>query len=689
MSEKPSFFAELKRRNVYKVAAAYAVGAWLLIQAASIFLPAFDAPPWVLKACLILVLLGFPIALVLAWAFEITPEGIKRESDVEPGRSVTARTGRRLIGLTIALAVAAAGLFAFQYLRRTPASAPQPNEQSAAAAIPAKSIAVLPFENLSSDKENAYFADGVQDEILTDLAKIADLKVISRTSVMQYKDTAKRNLPEIAQALKVAHVLEGSVQRAEHRVRVTAQLIDARTDAHLWAQRYDGDLSDVFAIQAEIAQKIADQLQAVLSPKEKTDIAAKPTSDLAAYDLYLRATELRRKVEFESEPVQREVVRLLEEATTRDPNFVPALCALANAHSALYWFNYDHTEARLADAKRAIAAAERLKPDAGEVHLAKGLLYYWGSRNYESALAELQRARASLPNDSLVLHFIGSVERRQGRLDEATRHMEEAVRLDPQNTLLINTLAENYDAARRYQDVVRLLDEALRWKPDEFSLASFRADLARESRADLRPLEALLGSETAKKADPDTVAQMRTNLALLKRDYAKAEQAWGDYKAPYFDGTSGFNIPREMNEGIIARGMGDSKKAEAAFLAARERAAANAGTRPDDAKALAVVAYLDAVLGRNEEAVREGERAVELLPVTKDALSGPSILMWLAGIYSETGQFGRALDILERTAPMDWGPSYGDLKLDLRWDPLRGNPRFEKIVASLAPKSVK
>ena len=272
--------------------------------------------------------------------------------------------------------------------------------------VSSKSIAVLPFENLSSDKDNAYFTDGVQDEILTDLAKIADLKVISRTSVMQYKDAAKRNLPDIAQALKVAHVLEGSVQRAEHRVRVTAQLIDARTDAHLWAQRYDGDLSDVFAIQSEIAQKIADQLQAVLSPKERTAIADKPTSDLAAYDLYLRAVQLEHDSAF-SEQVLREGSDYSEDATARDPSFVPALCALAQAHLHMYWFNLDHTEARLAQAKKAIDAAERLKPDAGEVHVAKALLHYWGSRDYEAALSELRRARTSLPNDASVVCAYG------------------------------------------------------------------------------------------------------------------------------------------------------------------------------------------------------------------------------------------------------------------------------------------
>ena len=690
-----NFFAELKRRNVYKVAVAYAVAAWLLIQVATQVFPFFEIPNWAVRLVVVLLALGFPVALILAWAFEITPEGIKRESEIEAGQSITHRTGRKLVALTAVLAVIAAGLFVFQFLRRNPIAPRSPSEElrrdkeseAAPASIPAKSIAVLPFENLSSDKDNAYFTDGVQDEILTDLAKIADLKVISRTSVMQYKDAAKRNLPDIAQALKVAHVLEGSVQRAEHRVRVTAQLIDARTDAHLWAQRYDGDLSDVFAIQSEIAQKIADQLQAVLSPKERTAIADKPTSDLAAYDLYLRAVQLEHGTK--ADPDLRERFRLLEDATARDPSFVPALCALAQAHLHMYWFNLDHTEARLAQAKKAIDAAERLKPDAGEVHVAKALLHYWGSRDYEAALSELRRARTSLPNDASVLFVTGTIERRQGHFEEAMRDFEDSLKLDPQNGLIVSELAGSYLDAKRYPDALRVLDEALRWNPTDLEFAAIRVEVAYESAADLRPLEALLAGELVKTGDPDFVASFQIGLALFRRDYAAAQKALAGYKAPYFGGYPGFKVPREVTEGFIARQMGDSKKAESAFLAARERAAANVAAQPDDAKPLAVLGEVDAFLGRKDEAIREGERAAELLPVARDAVDGPLILTYLAEIYAQTGQPDRALDVLERVAPMNWGPHYGDLKLDMTWDPLRGNPRFEKIIASLAPKSAK
>ena len=302
------------------------------------------------------------------------------------------------------------------------------------AELPAKSIAVLPFQNLSKDEENAFFADGVQDEILTDLAKIADLKVISRTSVMQYKNTATRNLPEIAQALKVAHVLEGSVQRSANRVRVSAQLIDARNDTHVWAEKYDRDLADVFAIQSEIAQKIADQLQTKLSPTEKSAMNERPTSDLVAYDLYLRAKELiydsivnpsrEREDDFKA-------VQLLDQAVARDPTFLLADCQLAYVHDDIYLFNYDHTEARLALAENSVRAAVGLQPDSGETHLAQAIHFYWGYLNYDRAREELAKAKRVLPNNVQIFKFLGLIDRRQGRWDEAIQNLEHAVDLDP------------------------------------------------------------------------------------------------------------------------------------------------------------------------------------------------------------------------------------------------------------------
>jgi TolB-like protein/Flp pilus assembly protein TadD len=694
MSSRQSFFAELKRRNVYKVAVAYAVVGWLLVQVASIVFPTFDAPPAALKILMVLLAVGFPIALAFSWAFEITSEGVKRESEVEADQSITHHTGRKMVTLTVVLAAIAGGLLAFQLLgsKRSPSMQKNVTAESAGP-IPEKSIAVLPFDNLSSDKENAFFADGVQDEILTDLAKIADLKVISRTSVMQYRDTPKRNLPEIAQALKVAHILEGSVQRASNHVRVNAQLIDARSDAHLWAQRFDGDLADVFAIQTEIAQKIADQLQAVLSPKEQAALAAKPTTDAVAYDLYLRAKEIEHNSTAPRMQQVQERVRLLEEAVARDPAFVPALCLLARARLEAYWFNYDHTDARLNQAKTTIDAAARLQPDEGEVHFARALLCYWGNRDYAPALTELGLAQRSLPNDSDVRYFIGAVERRQGHWAESTRHMEEALKLDPRNLATIFELVSNYNAGKRYSDAARVLEDALRWKPKDFFLESARAAIDRQARADLGPTQTVVFGDLSKTATQDQAAAVRLFLAFDQRDFAAAKKALADYKGPDFPSTGFITTPkmaapREMYEGQIAQGFGDTAAAQSAFLNARERAAAMVAMRPDDAKALSILGYIDARLGRKDDAVREGARATELLPVEKDSLDGPMILGGLATIYVRAGQPDRALDVLERVAAMPCGPSYGELKLNEDWDSLRSNPRFQKLLASLGPKDV-
>jgi TolB-like protein/cytochrome c-type biogenesis protein CcmH/NrfG len=553
-----------------------------------------------------------------------------------------------------------------------------PNSPGGLTAVPEKSIAVLPFENLSDEKENAFFANGVHDEILTNLAKVADLKVISRTSVMSFRDT-KRNLREIAQALGVAHIVEGSVQRAVDRVRVSAQLIDARTDTHLWAERYDRELADVFAIQSEIAQKIAAQLKAALSPKEHEAINARPTADIAAYDLYLRAKEsYRRAFAGDWDAIQKEVT-LLDEAVTRDPAFVPALCLLARAHLEAYWFHFDHTPARLERASKALEAAARLQPDSGEVHLSRAVFHYWGSRNYVPALAELALASRSLPNDADVLFLMALIERRQGRWEEAIATLERAFVLDPRNASLVLELSVHYSALKRYSDARRVLENA-----QDLDLQILRADIDFDEKADLRLVQKVLAGAPAT-AEQNRLANKRGQVALLQRDYRAAAQAFSEYRLPNFSST-GFVTPREYVEGVIARGLGDASKAKAAFFRARERAAATVTARPDDAKALMVLAGIDAKLDRKEEAVREGERALELLPVARDALDGPVMLVRLAAVYAEVRETDRALEVLQQTVALPNGPSYGDLRLDEDFDPLRKDPRFEKIVASLAPK---
>src|SRR6266480_3281794 len=340
-----------------------------------------------------------------------------------------------------------------------------------------KSIAVLPFENRSEDKANAYFTDGVQDEILTDLAKIADLKVISRTSVLQYKSGVARNLREIAQQLGVANVVEGSVQRLGNRVRVNAQLIDARNDAHLWAQTYDRDLADVFAIQSEIAKAIADQLQAKLSPNEKKAIEQPPTTDLAAFDLYSRAKSLVLTASFSArtEPDLRQAVELLNQAATRDPAFFEAYYQLAFVHGRLYSLGFDHTASRLASAEAALQAAIRLRPDAGETHLARANYLYYGPRDYAGALAELENGRRSLPNDPRLYELTGYILRRRGQQEEGLRNLEKAIELDPRNSFIMQQIALSYQFLRRYPEEAAILDRALTIIPKDAATKANRA----------------------------------------------------------------------------------------------------------------------------------------------------------------------------------------------------------------------
>jgi len=593
-----------------------------------------------------------------------------------------------LAGLIIAaLLAAAAGFYIFSHR-----AAPKEPASTAPAhvTIPEKSIAVLPFENLSEDKSNAFFADGVQDEILTDLAKVADLKVISRTSVLQYRDKAARNLREIAQQLGVAHVLEGSVQRAVSKIRINAQLIDARNDAHLWAQTYDRDLADVFAIQTEIAKTIAEQLQAKLSPKEVAVVEARPTSDMIAYDLYLKASEIERNLASSigtgGAEVSKQEVQFLEQAVSRDPAFVPALCRLANTHLYLYWLN-DRSAPHVDLAKKALEAAARLQPDAGEVHYTRALLYYRGSLDYEPALAEFALAQRGLPNDASIPFLIGMVERRQGRWDRAIRHAEGAIALDPHNTGFISELATTYFILRRYEEAAKTLDHALAWKPLDFTMAFLRALVDKEWKADLERWKALVAGGAGPPAAPNDLVSARLVLALLERNYHAAQEALDSPGLAEFD-DNGFFIPREWIQGIIAHGVGDNARANSSFLAARERAASAAQQSPGDARALIVLGQLDAALGRKEDAIREAEHAVELLPASKDAINGGLILNRLARIYAQAADLNRAVNFLEKVNSLPNGLSYGALKLEQDWDPLRGNPRFEKLVASLTPKDV-
>jgi TolB-like protein/Tfp pilus assembly protein PilF len=675
-----NFLTELKRRNVYRAAVAYGVVAWFLTQLTTQVLPLFEIPNSAMRFVVIALVVGFPIAMLLAWVYEFTPEGIVRTEDLHPAqaRSIQRATGRILdfiiIGaLLLVIAMLIVGRLPFY--RQTGESISQ------------KSIAVLPFENLSEDKANAYFADGVQDEIRTDLAKIADLKVISRTSVMQYKNTATRNLPEIAQALKVAHVLEGSVQRSANRVRVSAQLIDARNDTHVWAEKYDRDLADIFGIQSEIAQKIADQLQAKLSPTEKSAMNERPTSDMVGYDLYLRAKELI----YDSVNLSRaredlfKAVQLLDQAVARDPAFLLAHCQLAYAHDVIYLYNFDHTETRLALAETSVRTAVRLQPDSGETHLAQAIHFYWGHLNYDRAREELDKAQHALPNNAQIFKFLGLIDRRQGRWDEAIRNLERAVDLDPRNGDVIDNLGETYGALRKYEEATAAADRALALEPHSASLRITPAEIVLTATGDIAPLRAVVNMIEAE--SPSSAAEVALSsfyLALYERDPTAGARALANIPSENL----GFRypIPHAWYVGLLAKLRQDAPAAHAAFMGARAEAEKLVAAQPRNEKPLSVLALIDAQLGDKDKAIREGRTACDMLPPAKDAIDSVILITNLAMIYSLTGEKDLALEQLDKVSKLPFGPSYGQLRLNPEWDSLRGDPCFEKIVASLAPK---
>jgi TolB-like protein/class 3 adenylate cyclase/Tfp pilus assembly protein PilF len=586
-----------------------------------------------------------------------------------------------------ASAVALAVSFSILLRWKLPATEQPSSRANIVAPIPEKSIAVLPFENLSDNKENAYFAYGVNDEILTNLAKVADLKVISRMSAMQYGAGTQRNLREIGKALGVAYLLEGSVQRAGGRVRVNAQLIDARTDTHVWAERYERDLADVFAIENDLAEQIVSQLKAKLDPEEKAAIEEQPTTDLTAYDIYLRAKAILITAAFNFGEKEKlfEGAQLLEEAVARDPRFIRAYYELARTHDRLYILGIDHTPARLKLAEAAIKSALQLRPNSVEAHLALAAHLYT-RLDYDLARQELAVAERALPNEPLVFELTGYIDRRQGRWEECIRNLRRAQVLDPRNFFTLQQIALACEYLRHFDEMAAALDRALMLVPKDAGTRVYRSLVDLERRADPNPLhstiQAILGEDPNAAAG---IAESWLYLALCERDHAAAVHALAVMTG---DGcrNEGVPLPRAWCEGVAARSRGDAMAARAAFTSARIQIEKKVLEQPDYAEALCALGLINAGLGHKEEAIREGQHAVELLPVTKDAINGALLIEYLAIIYAWTGEKDRALEQLALAARIPCDVSYGQLRLHPYWDPLHGDPRFEKIVASLAPK---
>jgi len=547
-------------------------------------------------------------------------------------------------------------------------------------------IAVLPFEDLSEEKESTFFADGVQDDILTKLAKIRDLKVISRTSAMQYR--GNQNVHEIGAALGVSHTLQGSIRKTGTQLHLNAQLIDTRTDTHVWAEQYDCDLNSVFAAQSAIALKVADQLHAKLSTAEKLDMARPPTANLTAFEFYTRAKNLILMTSFvrSTKANLLQAADLLNQAVAHDSSFFQAYCLVSHTHDLLYFFGFDRTPARLALAESAIQAAFRLRPDSGEAHLARAENLYRGYLDYDRALAEVELARQTLPNDPMVFELKGYIERRQGKQQQALQSLERAVDLDPRNFFTLQQIAGTYGRLRRYADEATMLERALAIKPDDLDTKVARALIEVDWKADTRPFHRLIDEVRAKNpADVENVADAWLICALFERDATAVKTALNaSGENPLSDDVIQFNRP--FIEGLIARMTNDTDRARDTFTAARAAQEKVVQAQPNYGPPLCVLGLIDAALGRKEDALHEGRRAAELLPVEKDAINGARMISYLAMIAAWVGDKNLACEQLAIAIHPPSTVTYGQLKLLPFWDPLRGEPCFEKIVASLAPK---
>jgi len=556
-----------------------------------------------------------------------------------------------------------------------------------ALAIPEKSIAVLPFENLSADKENAYFADGVQDEILTVLAKVADLKVISRTSAMQYGAGAQRNLRDIGKTLGVSHVLEGSVQRADGHVRVSAQLIDARTDAHVWAEHYDRELADIFAIESEVAEQIVSQLKAHLSPREKAAIQERSTSNIAARDLYTRAkTLMASAVNVRAEGNLMDAALLLEEAVELDPKFLLGYLNLASAHDQIYFTGIDHTPARLALAQKAVDAALSLGPESGEAHLALAEHLYCGYIDYDRAREELAIARQLLPNEKRVFELLGYIDRRQSRWTESLQNLERALELDPSNRYFLQQIARSFDYMRRFAEEATALDRLLEIVPQDTGVRIQRAAVELAARANSKPMHSTI--DAVLRVNPNSAGDLADQwlyLALCERDFDAADRALAAMPDNGYI-NEGFSFPKSWYEALVARARGDGPAEKAAFARARVVVEKTVREQPQYAPALCLLGMIDAGLGRSAEAIREGQHAVELLPVSKESINGSLLMQYLAVIYTWVGEKDLAFEQLAATIAIPSQLNYGELQLNPAWDALRGDARFKKIISSLEPK---
>jgi TolB-like protein/Tfp pilus assembly protein PilF len=663
------FFEEVKRRKVYRVVAAYVIAAGGIIQLASAAFPAWELPGWALRSVIVLLLMGFPIALVLAWAYDVTAQGIRATPTMAP------KTHRRrnviMLVATGVIISAAAGFF---LLPRVSAHKID------------KSIAVLPFENLSDDRENAYFADGIQDDVLTNLSKIGDLKVISRTSVMPYRGKPS-NAREIGKALGVATILEGSVRRAGNRVRVNVQLINADTDEHLWAQDYDRELTDVFAIQSDLAQKIVSELQAKLSPTEKAQLERRPTENGEAYLAFVQAHNLSGWAEDLEKLKQSE--QLYQRAIELDPSFALAMARYSQLES---WIMYDRerTVERREKARSLAERALQLQPDLPEARLALGFSYYYGDNNYDAALKEFEIAQRGLPNESEVYLAIGAIQRRQGKWSESTANLEKAVSLNPKDIWPLQNLAFNYAMLRNYDAANKTIDRALALDPTALGPLEVKSKLAIAEKGDFSVAEKAfeaVKSVSMTNEQKSKVALGRVDVFLLERKFREGlqelERLPDDLLAPF----PGFLSGKYYHIGLARKSLHDDDGARAAFLKSKGLLEERLKQSPDDENLHVWLAKVLAWLGEKDAARNEAQRATELRPESKDAFGGPEITEGVAQVHAILGDNGRAIEILDGLLSRPSAITVQGLKVNPIWDPLRSDPRFQALVQKYGDKT--
>ena len=660
------FFEELKRRKVYRVAVAYVIGAGGVIQLASAAFPAWELPNLTLRVVIVLLLIGFPVALILAWAFDVTAEGIRST----PSAAAPRTHRRRNIILLVATGMIVSAIAGFVLLPRV----------SSARKID-KSIAVLPFENLSDDKENAYFADGIQDDVLTNLSKIGDLKVISRTSVMPYRGKAsKGGVREIGKALGVATILEGSVRRVGNQVRVNVQLIDTENDKHIWAEDYDRDLTDVFAIQTDLAQKIAAELRAKLSPTEKAQMERRPTENGEAYLAFVQAHNLQGAYEDFDKLKQSE--QLYERAIKLDPNFALALARFSQLESWIL-HTFDSTPARREKARALAEQALQVEPDLPEAHLALGFSYYYGDENYDAALSEFEIAQRGLPNEWEAYLAIGAIQRRQGKWAESNANLEKAVSLNPKDIWPLQQLAYNYQMRRDLDAANKTIDRALALNPTAFGPLEFKSKLAIAGNGDFSVAEKAFD---VLKSAPMTDEQRlytgaaRADVFLLERKYKEGLQQAESLPDDRLASLPGALCNKYYLIGFAEKALGDEAGARAAFLKAKSAAEEQLKKSPDSSDAHIQLAKILACLGEKDAALSEAQRATDLRPESKDAFSGPEITQGVAQVYAILGDTGAAIEILDGLLSRPSSVTARSLQVNPIWDSLRNDPQFQALL---------